>query len=92
MTPEQARDIYYTEYRRLQSEANNWAKTVVQEELSLKSWGVVIKAIQSEIDKDWAERYLAQSETDIKWEIKDGYLSPPQTIIDAHIQQSECEP
>lgn len=79
MTPEKARDLYYERYSEyMKSQHRQWDKPVIQDELSLRAWADVIDAIQSECDKDWAERYLAleASKKTIDWQFKNGYLSP----------------
>ena len=63
MTPKEARDLYDETYRaeRLKL-CGQWSKPVIQEELSLKAWEVVIKAINQENDLRLVDAYLKQSE------------------------------
>ncbi len=62
MTPEQAEEIYYAEYRKSGIAQHACNNPVSQKEIRRAAWQAVIDAIYKEVDTDWAKRILALNE------------------------------
>ena len=69
MTTDQALEIFWNAY-----ESYPKITGIKQSEIYKHS----LEAVLSAYDKEWAERYLAMTDSmkSIQWQVKEGYLSP----------------
>lgn len=78
MTPEKAMEVFWKAYEEASDQSRFNNKPLVQSTL----YQAGFEKLLSEIDKEWAERYLSMQDSlkTINWQIKEGYLSPHDRI------------
>ena len=62
MTPEQARDLYYKARQKVYIEVSLRGDRIVEDDICHAGFQAVLDAYRQELDREWAERYLALSQ------------------------------
>ena len=80
MDVKQASEIFWKAYEDYLDRSRLDYKALKQSDL----YDAGFEAVLAEVDKEWAERYLAMQDSlkTVSWQLKEGYLSPAPLVTE----------